>query len=191
MRLLIAFLWILTGITTGVVASDKGHGFGSWTFVGLFLGPIGLIAAAGLSDQKLREYIRRTIDPNLFDPIQSNQRLLDQTDLYLDSPPKLLKGSQASLEGENRSFLNEKYIGDFLLNRDASEDEIWRKIMEMFDFRRPDFVYLADQSKSKIISSSYGGKAYLICDSGEKRIALVYAKLSSEGEDFYWKIKIY
>tara|TARA_Y100001968_G_C19159738_1_gene620224 strand:- start:214 stop:789 length:576 start_codon:yes stop_codon:yes gene_type:complete len=191
MRLLIVFLWILTGVTTGVVASDKGHGFGSWTFAGLFLGPLGLIAAAGLSDQKLREYIRRTIDPSLVDPIQTNQRLLDQTDLYFDSPPKLLKGSQTNLEGETQTYSKEKYIGDFLLNRDASEDEIWTKIIEMFDFRRPDLVYLADQTKSKIISSLYGGKAYLICDSGEKRIALVYSKLSNDGQDFYWKIKIY
>ena len=77
------------------------------------------------------------------------------------------------------------------IKKDASENEIWTKIIEIFDFRRPDLVYLADQTKSKIISSSYGGKAYLICDSGEKRIALVYAKLSTDGQDFYWKIKIY
>ena len=191
MRLLIVFIWILTGVTTGVVASDKGHGFGSWTFAGLFLGPLGLIAAAGLSDQKLREYIRRTIDPSLIDPIKTNQRSLRGTDLYFDAPPKLLKGSQTNLEGENQSYSKEKYIGDFLLNRDASENEIWTKIIEMFDFCRPDLVYLADQTKSKIISSSYGGKAYLICDSGEKRIALVYAKLSTDGQDFYWKIRIY
>tara|TARA_B100000700_G_scaffold279166_1_gene327872 strand:- start:136 stop:711 length:576 start_codon:yes stop_codon:yes gene_type:complete len=191
MRLLIVVLWILTGVTTGVVASDKGHGFGSWTFAGLFLGPLGLIAAAGLSDQKLREYIRRTIDPSLVEPIQTNQRFLNQTEFYRDSSPKLLKGSQTNLEEETQTYSKEKYIGDFLLNRDASENEIWIKIIEMFDFRRPDLVYLADQTKSKIISSSYGGKAYLISDSGGKRIALVYAKLSADGQDFYWKIKIY
>ena len=191
MRLLIVLFWILTGVTAGVVASDKGHGFGSWTFAGLFLGPFGLIAAAGLSDQKLREYIRRTIDPSLVDPIQNNQRLINQKDLYFDLPPKLLKGSQINLEGDSQGYSKEKYLGDFLLNRDASENEIWIKIIEMFDFRRPDFVYLADQTKSKIISSLYGGKAYLICDSGEKRIALAYAKLSADEQDFYWKIKIY
>ena len=69
MRILIFFLWILTGIATGVVASDKGHGFGSWAFAGLVLGPLGLIAAAGLSDQKLREYIRRTIETQSVRPI--------------------------------------------------------------------------------------------------------------------------
>ena len=191
MRLLIVFIWILTGITSGVVASDKGHGFGSWTFVGFFLGPFGLIAAAGLSDQKLREYIRRTIDPSFVEKRQTNQILIDRTDSYFNSPPKLLKGSQVDLEGDTQSYSTEKYLGDFLLNKDASENEIWTKVIELFDFRRPDLVYLADQTKSKIISSLYGGKAYIICDSGEKRIALVYAKLSNDGQDFYWKIKIY
>ena len=191
MRLLIVFLWLLTGVTTGVVASDKGHGFGAWTFVGLFLGPLGLIAAVGLSDQKLREYIRRTRETGFVEPIQANQRLLNRTDLYLDSPPKLLKQSESNFEGESQTSSREKYIGDFLLDIDASENEIWTKIIEIFDFRRPDLVYLADQTKSQIILSLHGGKAYLVCDSDEKRIALVYAKLSDDGQNFYWKIKIY
>ena len=191
MRILIVFLWILAGITSGVVASDKGHGFGSWTFAGLFLGPLGLIAAAGLSDQKLREYIRRKIDPDFVDHIQSNKRFLKRTDLFYDSPPKLLQESSTNFEKETPANTKEKYIGDFLLNREASDNEIWKKIIEMFEFHSPDVVYLADQQKSKIISSLSGGKAYLICDSDEKRIALVYAKLSNDDQDLYWKIKIY
>ena len=80
---------------------------------------------------------------------------------------------------------------DFLLNRDASENEIWKKIIEMFEFRYPDLVYLADQSKSKTMSSTSGGKAYLICDSGARKIALAYAKLTYDEGEFHWKIKIY
>ena len=191
MRILLAFLWILTGLTTGVVASDKGHGFGSWFFLGLFLGPLGLIAAAGLSDQKLREYIRRIIDPNLVAPIRSNQKILNRTDLFLDSQPKLLKESQSNFQKGVQSYAHEKYMGDFLLNRDASQNEIWTKVVEMFEFRNPDLVYLADQTKSKTMSSPSGGKAYLICDSSERKIALAYAKLSYNEEEFHWKIKIY
>ena len=191
MRILIVSLWILTGVTTGVVASDKGHGFGSWTIAGLLLGPLGLIAAAGLSDQKLREYIRRTIEPGLIDPIQFNQRLFDRTDQYLDSPPKLLKESQSRFQDRTKNYAQEKHMGDFLLNRVASENEIWTKIIEMFDFYNPDLVYLADQKKSKTLSSFSGGKAYLICDSDERKIALAYAKLSENEDQFHWKIKIY
>ena len=191
MRLLLIFLWIVTGLTTGVVASDKGHGFGSWTLVGLSLGPLGLIAAAGLSDQKLREYIRRIIDPNLAVPTRANQKLLNRTYLQFDSQPKLLKGSQnISQEGHQR-YAHEKYMVDFLLKKDASQNEIWTKVLEMFEFRNPDLVYLADQTKSKTMSSPSGGKAYLICDSSERKIALAYAKLSYNEEEFHWKIKIY
>ena len=191
MRLFIVFLWVLTGFTTAVVASDKGHGFGSWAFAGLLLGPLGLIAAAGLSDQKLREYIRRIIDPNLAVPTRANQKLLNRTYLQFDSQPKLLKGSQnISQEGHQR-YAHEKYMVDFLLKKDASQNEIWTKILEMFEFHNPDLVYLADQTKSKTMSSASGGKAYLICDSCEKKIALAYAKLSYDEEEYHWKIKIY
>ena len=191
MRLLIVFIWILTGFTTGVVASDKGHGFGSWTLAGFFLGPFGLIAAAGLSDQKLREYIRRTIESPLVDPITTNKKLLAQNDIYLDSQPKLLKESQSNLDGYSQSSAKEKYISDFLLNKDASDNQIWRKIIDMFEFCNPDLVYLADQSKSKSKSSLSSGKAYLICDSDGQKLALAYAKTSNDDEKYYWKIKVY
>ena len=78
MRIFLVFIWILTGLTAGVIASDKGHGFGSWTLVGLLLGPLGLIAAAGLSDQKLREYIRRIIDPQFTGTNNRNKNVLKQ-----------------------------------------------------------------------------------------------------------------
>ena len=40
------------------VAADKGHNGAAWFFGGILFGPIVLIAAAGLSDQTLRRYIR-------------------------------------------------------------------------------------------------------------------------------------
>ena len=98
MRILILFLWLLTGIVTGVVASDKGHGFGSWALAGFLLGPIGLIAAAGLSDQKLRGYISRSIQSQYTRPAQNTQRLIEQNYLDLDSAPKLLNESQRTFQ---------------------------------------------------------------------------------------------
>ncbi len=186
MRILIVFLWILTGLTTGVVASDKGHGFGSWTFAGLLLGPIGLIAAAGLSDQKLREYIRRTIDSRLVEPIQSTKKLLNPNDLYFDSTPKLLKESSYDFEDQKQ-----KNIGDFLLDKDAKDNQIWLKIIEMFEFGNPDLVYLADQSKSNTILSVSGGKAYIIRDSVGEKVALAYTKSIADDKKFHWQIKVY
>ena len=186
MRILIVFIWILAGLTSGVIASDKGHGFGSWTLVGLCLGPFGLIAAAGLSDQKLREYIRRIIDPQFNIPMKGNKKILKPNDLYIDSPAKLLKESSSEFE-EKRP----QYIGDFQLDKNSSDNMIWAKVIEILEFSNPDLVYLADQSKSNTITSLSGGKAYVIRDSSGEKIALAYAKLGANDDKFHWLIKIY
>ena len=41
------------------VADSKGHSQVAWFFAGLFFGPIGLIAACGLSDKRMSRTIRR------------------------------------------------------------------------------------------------------------------------------------
>tara|TARA_Y100001968_G_scaffold312148_1_gene334971 strand:- start:3499 stop:4059 length:561 start_codon:yes stop_codon:yes gene_type:complete len=186
MYILILLVWIFTAIVTGVVASDKGHGFGSWTLAGLLLGPFGLIAAAGLSDQKLREFIRRTIDPDSIHQIQNTQKLLNRTNQYLDSKPRLLQESKSNFDSQRG-----KYIGDFLLKKTASEDQIWEKILQILEFSRPDIFLLADRGKSNINLSLKGGKAYMICKSDGEKVALAYAKESSEDDFFYWQIKIH
>tara|TARA_Y100001968_G_C19412040_1_gene746844 strand:- start:1568 stop:2143 length:576 start_codon:yes stop_codon:yes gene_type:complete len=191
MGVLIFFLWILTGIVTGVVASDKGHGFGSWIFAGLMLGPFGLIAAAGLSDQKLREYIRRTIDPQSSWPIESKQKLFGGTLRPVDSSPKLLNESQSSLTYKTEEYSKENNIGNFLLNKNASEGQIWSKVIEILEFTKPEIVSLADPSESKIKESLTGGKIYMICQSDGKKIALAYAKESSQNNNLYWQIRMY
>lgn len=43
---------------TGAVAESKGHDGFIWTIGGFFLGPLALLAAVGLSDLKLRKYLR-------------------------------------------------------------------------------------------------------------------------------------
>ena len=53
------FFGIITAFLSSKVASDKGHNATSWFVAGFLFGPLGLIAAAGLSDQKLRKYIRQ------------------------------------------------------------------------------------------------------------------------------------
>ena len=60
MGLLIAFLlvWLPCAIYAQDVAADKGHNGASWFFGGLLFGPLALIACAGLSDRKLRRFIR-------------------------------------------------------------------------------------------------------------------------------------
>ena len=50
---------VIAGFLASNIASYKGHNATSWFFAGFLLGPLGLIAAAGLSDKKLRKYIRQ------------------------------------------------------------------------------------------------------------------------------------
>ena len=185
MYILILFLWILTGIVTGVVASDKGHGFGSWTLAGLLLGPFGLIAAAGLSDQKLREFIRRTIDPQSIHQIHDTQKFLNRTSQYDDSKPKLLKESSNSFNHK------ERYLGDFLLNKNASEDQIWMKIFDILEFARPDIASLVDRTKSKMNLTLGVVESYIISQSDGKKLALAYAKQSFDKDIFYWQVRMH
>tara|TARA_Y100001968_G_scaffold168646_1_gene154466 strand:- start:1331 stop:1906 length:576 start_codon:yes stop_codon:yes gene_type:complete len=191
MRILVVFFWIITGFITGVVASDKGHGFGSWTLVGFFLGPFGLLAAAGLSDQKLREYIRRTIDFRVNSSTLTKNNLLEPLDLNIDSSPKLLEQSLGNYKDQNYIYAKENYIGDFLIDKDASYNQIWNKIIEIFEFRNVDLVDLADQSKSNMMSSQSGGKACIIFDLFGEKLALAYSKECSEKNQLYWRVKLY
>ena len=55
--LAILFLWIPCAIFCGTIAEDKGHG-AVWFGVGLFFGPLGLLAVAALSDRKQRRILR-------------------------------------------------------------------------------------------------------------------------------------
>ena len=50
----LVIIWLPCGICAGNVAQDKGHRFGDWAMAGFFFGPIGLLGAVGLSDNKLR-----------------------------------------------------------------------------------------------------------------------------------------
>lgn len=56
--LIIVVSWFVTGCYAGSVAGSKGHDSFAWFAAGLFFGPLGLIAACGLSDVTMRRYIR-------------------------------------------------------------------------------------------------------------------------------------
>ena len=55
----ILIIGLIAGFLASNIASDKGHNATSWFCAGFLLGPLGLIAAAGLSDRKSRKYIRQ------------------------------------------------------------------------------------------------------------------------------------
>tara|TARA_B100000925_G_scaffold213540_1_gene163025 strand:+ start:379 stop:582 length:204 start_codon:yes stop_codon:yes gene_type:complete len=51
----LVIIWIPCGFYTSAVAYEKGHSGKMWFWGGLFFGPIALISAAGLPDNKLRK----------------------------------------------------------------------------------------------------------------------------------------
>ena len=55
-------IWLPCAFFAAATAEDKGHGGLAWFFGALFFGPVALIACAGLSDRKLRRYIRLTAE---------------------------------------------------------------------------------------------------------------------------------
>ena len=52
------FIWLTCGFFTASVAGDKNHNLFALFIAGLLFGPIGLIAAVGLSDRTQRRYVR-------------------------------------------------------------------------------------------------------------------------------------
>ena len=56
--LLLLFVWVPCGFFAAAIAGDKHHNSASWFFAGLLWGPIGLLAATGLSDRRQRRILR-------------------------------------------------------------------------------------------------------------------------------------
>jgi hypothetical protein len=56
--LFLILLWIVSGVLASSIASTKGWSGFSWFVAGFLFGPLGLIAAAGMPDRRLRVYLR-------------------------------------------------------------------------------------------------------------------------------------
>jgi len=73
--LLFLCIWLPCGLYTQTLAKAKGYDEAAWFFGGLLLGPMALLAAAGLPDLKLRRYVRALAAANDeapgFDPRRS------------------------------------------------------------------------------------------------------------------------
>ncbi len=175
MKIIIFLIWFFTGIITGVVASDKGHAFGSWLFAGLLLGPLGLLAAAGLSDRRLRQFLRNYED--LSQPIKS--------------PPKLLFQSKDKNKDELINITNDKSEDSLVLEKSTGNDELWESLINFLDSKGSQIVNLADKANSGRTESLTGGPAFIMCDNKGQKLALAYAKQDSTNENYIWRVRIY
>ena len=111
---------------------------------------MGLIAAAGLSDRKLRKYIRQ---------IGEKQEAIEP-----------------GMEYKNFGVVR---TAKFEFRKDATEDQIWEKIMEAIG---PNSAKQADRKKSNLINQPFGGKLFTIVKLNGKLLAK--AKTVDSGQDF-------
>ena len=59
MSFFISFLmWASSAFLAAFVADEKGHDWLKWGVAGILFGPLGLLAAVGLSDAKLRRSLK-------------------------------------------------------------------------------------------------------------------------------------
>ena len=101
----VLILGVFSGFLSSTVASDKGHDGTAWFLVGLLLGPLGLIASAGLSDRKLRRYLRQIGEKqNAIKPHQDREQ-----------------------KSKNKS------VGSFVLPKEANEKEVFEKLVELLE----------------------------------------------------------
>jgi len=55
---LLLLINIISGTLSSSIAGTKGWNGGMWFLAGFLFGPLGLVAAAGLPDRRLRVYLR-------------------------------------------------------------------------------------------------------------------------------------
>ena len=84
--------WIASGFLASSIASTKGWSGVNWFLAGFLFGPIGLIAAAGLPDRRLRTYLRH---------LASEQGWTEQS----DSLPQITPGGGEDADAQRRRIL--------------------------------------------------------------------------------------
>ena len=96
---------VICGYLTRAVAKDKGHDGTDWFLGGLLLGPLGLLAVVGLSDRKLRNYIKQ-----------------------IGESQGAIKEEIISISPEDKEATK-----NLLTAKNANEDEIWETLMNLLN----------------------------------------------------------
>ena len=152
---------LVTACLASSIAEDKGHSGMALGLCGFFFGPLGLIAAAGLSDRKLRKYIRQ----------------IGEKQEAIKAEP-LLKTSE-----EERK---EKIIGSFELVQAAGDDAGWEKILSLLN---SEIANKADRSKSYINAPMIGSTEFVVSDSNNELLAFASRKEYSINK-YLWEVSL-
>ena len=158
--LLLLVAAIPCGFFASEVASGKGYRGTSWFIAGVLFGPLGLIAAAGLSDRRLRKYHRQ---------IGEKQDAIKE-----ELEPKTSKDLRA--DGYS--------IGTFELSEDAEDDVIWEKILGMLS---SDIADKANRSNSYLNQPLFGGTEFVVNDSKGERLAFA-SRFEGSMNNYQWEV---
>ena len=159
MVLVISLLWIVCAFLSAYLAKDKGHNALHWLLIGLIGGFISIIAAAGLSDRKLRKDIIQ---------IYEREKIIDEVKTISKKPFRY----------------KEKFT--FSTNINANENEVFSylsKLLTKSDETREEFNALKIDSY-EFNNSSLGGKAFIVYDSD--RISLLILTSQKKENKLFW-----
>ena len=158
----VILLGVFSGFLASSVASDKGHDGSSWFVAGLLLGPLGLIAAAGLSDRKLRRYIRQIGEKqDAIKPYQSREK-----------------------ESENKS------VGSFLIPKEANEEEVFEKLAELLEKKNySGVIENIDKKQLNFNNPLFGGKELIVQDKNGETLVLVSSS-GSLPDGIMWQVQL-
>ena len=159
MVLIISLLWILCAFLSAYLAKEKGHNGLLWFWIGLIGGIISMIAAAGLSDRKLRK-----------DIIQINERekIIDEVKTISKKPFRYKEKFTFSTKinaNENEVF---SYLSKLLRKSDETKEEFNALNIDSYEFNQ----------------SSLGGKAFIVYDSD--RVSLLILTSHKKENKLFW-----
>ena len=152
---------LITACLPSSIAEDKGHDRTAWAYEDFCLLPLAWLQPLGLSDRKLRKYIKQ---------IGEKQEAIKAEPL-----PK-------TSEEERK----EKIIGSFELVQTAEEDAIWEKILSLLS---SDVADKADRSKSYLNYPLNGTAEFVVTDSNRQILAFASRKESSNN-NYQWEVSM-
>ena len=85
---------IISGSLSSSIADTKGWSRINWWLAGFFFGPLGLLAAAGLPDRRLRIYLRHLATDKGWKDDTHSLRDLPETGTDADSQRRRILGAQ-------------------------------------------------------------------------------------------------
>ena len=159
MVLILSLLWIISAFLSALLAKDKGHNALLWFFIGLIGGIISVVAATGLSDRKLRNYMR----------IISEKEKLSKEENFISKKPFRYREKFTFSTGINANE-NEVYnhLSNFLRKS--------RDTKEVFDALKVDSFEFSE--------SILGGKAFIVYDAN--MISLIILTSQKKEDKLLW-----